>query len=73
MTAELVAMHLGKLHAYEQALVWLVAFGPFVVLAVVVHRARKRDIAAEQTGESGETERTGEAGCEASSPAPQGP
>jgi hypothetical protein len=40
--------HLGALHAYEQALVLLIAFGPFVVLGVVVVVMRRRDIAAEQ-------------------------
>jgi hypothetical protein len=39
----LTALHLGSLHAYEQALVALVAFGPFVVLFVVVHVVRRRD------------------------------
>lgn len=38
-----VPMHLGELHAYEQLLVWLIALGPFVVLAVVVVLQRRRD------------------------------
>ena len=41
------AGHLGELHAYEQLLVLLLAFGPFLVLAVVVYVVRRRDIAAE--------------------------
>ena len=40
--------HLGQLHAYESALVLLVAFGPFVVLGVIVAVMRRRDLAAEQ-------------------------
>jgi hypothetical protein len=36
----MVAMHLGALHPYEQALTLLLAFGPFVVLAVVAVRRR---------------------------------
>jgi len=28
--------HLGSLHPYEQALVLVLAFGPFVVLGIVV-------------------------------------
>ena len=48
-----VALHLGALHAYEQALVLLLAFGPFVVLGVVVAIQRRR--ATEQ--ERAETER----------------
>jgi hypothetical protein len=47
LTAQLLA-HLGALHAYEQALVLLIAFGPFVVLGVVVVVMRRRDIAAEE-------------------------
>jgi hypothetical protein len=37
------ALHLGTLHPVEQALVWLLAFGPFVVLGVVVRHQRRRD------------------------------
>jgi hypothetical protein len=48
----LVPMHLGQLHAYETALLALLAFGPFVVLAVVVVVLRRRD-AAEEQQESG--------------------
>ncbi|HET6561066.1 MAG TPA: hypothetical protein VFG72_04270 [Marmoricola sp.] len=43
-----VAAHLGQLHAYEQLLVLLIAFGPFVVLGVLVVVLRRRDVAAEQ-------------------------
>jgi hypothetical protein len=47
-------MHLGQLHAYETALLALLAFGPFVVLAVVVVVLRRRDAAEEpQEGEAG--------------------
>ena len=38
-------LHMGALHPYEQLLVALVAFGPFVVLIAVV---RRRDIAEEE-------------------------
>lgn len=34
--------HLGELHAYEHLLVWLLAFGPLLLLGVTVHIARKR-------------------------------
>jgi hypothetical protein len=37
------ALHLGELHAYEQLLVALIAFGPFVVLGIVVYVVRRRD------------------------------
>ncbi len=39
----LPVLHAGPLHPIEQVLVLLLAFGPFVVLAVVVIRARRRD------------------------------
>ena len=46
-------LHLGSLHTYEAVLVGLLAFGPFVVLAVVVALMRRRDLAAEdETGHS---------------------
>jgi hypothetical protein len=38
---------MGALHPYEQALTLLLAFGPFVVLGLVV-RARRREDAAEE-------------------------
>jgi len=38
-----VLMHLGELHDYEKLLVAIIAFGPFVVLAVVVLVLRRRD------------------------------
>jgi hypothetical protein len=40
-------LHLGQLHAYEHLLVWGLAFGPFIVLGVVVAWIRRRDTAAE--------------------------
>ena len=39
------ALHLGALHPIEQALTLLLAFGPFVVLGIVVWRRRKEDAA----------------------------
>ena len=43
----LVPQHLGALHAHEKVLVAVVAFGPFLVLGVVVYLVRKRDLAEE--------------------------
>ena len=43
-------LHLGSLHAYEKVLVALVAFGPFLVLFVLVHVVRRRDV-REHSGE----------------------
>lgn len=37
------ALHLGRMHAQEQLLVLLVAFGPFVVLVGVVLVIRRRE------------------------------
>ena len=37
-----VVEHLGQLHSYERWLVVVVAFGPFVVLGLVVRAARRR-------------------------------
>ncbi|HSE08714.1 MAG TPA: hypothetical protein VLB29_08605 [Nocardioidaceae bacterium] len=48
----LVPQHLGDLHAYETALLALLAFGPFVVLAVVVVMLRRRDAAPQGEGTS---------------------
>jgi hypothetical protein len=50
MSSALVPMHLGSLHAYETALLALLAFGPFVVLAVVVLVMRRRDVDGSEDG-----------------------
>ena len=41
--APAVVQHLGGLHPLEMVLVALIAVGPFVVLAIVVARQRRRD------------------------------
>jgi hypothetical protein len=41
-------LHLGAMHPYEQLLVAVIAFGPFVVLGVVVFVRRRHDLALEQ-------------------------
>jgi hypothetical protein len=43
MTAPVLPLHLGALHPVEQLLVLLLAFGPFVVLGVVVAVRRRQD------------------------------
>jgi hypothetical protein len=45
---DVVAEHLGRLHPVEQLLVVVVAFGPFLVLALVVRAARRRAIEEEE-------------------------
>ncbi|MGA9658568.1 MAG: hypothetical protein WBQ60_05680 [Asticcacaulis sp.] len=41
--------HLGALHPFEQLLTVLLAFGPFLVLGIVVWRRRKADAAEERS------------------------
>ena len=41
-------LHMGALHPYEQVLVYLLAFGPFVLLGVVVAVRRRQDRRAEE-------------------------
>jgi hypothetical protein len=45
--APFVPMHFGALHAYETVLLAVLAFGPFIVFAVVVIVLRRRDMAAD--------------------------
>lgn len=44
----LTAYHMGNLHPFEQALVLLLAFGPFLVLFGVVFVVRRRDVADDE-------------------------
>ena len=44
-------LHMGALHAHEQALVYLLAFGPFVLLGVVVAVRRRQARREEQVVE----------------------
>lgn len=47
-------MHLGSMHPYEQALTLVLAFGPFLVLGlVIVVRRRAEDREAAQTEHAG--------------------
>ena len=43
----MVSWHLGALHPIEQALTLLLAFGPFVILGIVL-AVRHRTVAAEE-------------------------
>ena len=47
-------LHLGPLHPVEQALTLLLAFGPFVVLGIVIVVRRRQD-ARGTTGDTGGT------------------
>lgn len=53
MTPTILPQHLGDLHAYEQVLVLLLAFGPFILLGIVVYVVRRRDL-EEESGDSSE-------------------
>lgn len=39
----MILWHMSVLHPVEQALVLLLAFGPFAVLGIVVWRRRRKD------------------------------
>ena len=41
--AQLVALHLGPLHPVEKLLTLLLAFGPFVLLALTIWITRRRN------------------------------
>lgn len=41
--AGIVALHLGTLHPYEKILTLVLAFGPFLVLGVLVAVRRRQD------------------------------
>ena len=56
-----MAEHLGQLHAWEQVLVALLAFGPFILLGIVVVVVRRRDIADEEASQP-EDSQEGEVG-----------
>lgn len=48
MSPEILLHHLGELHSWEQVLVLLLAFGPFILLGIVVHVVRRRDLEGEE-------------------------
>jgi len=45
-----ITHHLGSLHGYEQTLALVFAFGPFVLLAIVVFLRRRQDAAKDDGG-----------------------
>lgn len=50
----MIPLHFGQLHPYEMWLALALAFGPFLVLAVVV-TVRRRQAIAEEAAESAES------------------
>lgn len=57
----MVPLHMGSLHPYEQALTLLLAFGPFVVLGLVVWRRRGEDARTVQEEDPAAPESSGTA------------
>ena len=55
MTPPLLPLHMGALHPIEQALVVLLAFGPFVALGIVVAVRRRQDRREEQAAAQAQT------------------
>lgn len=53
MLPEIVALHMGALHPYEKVLTLVLAFGPFVVLGLVIAVRRRHDLAEERAEEQG--------------------
>lgn len=51
-----VPLHLGAMHPIEQALTLVLAFGPFVVLAVVVLLRRRADEREARAAEAADAE-----------------
>lgn len=52
LTLVTAAWHLGPAHGFERFLVAVVAFGPFVVLAVVAVVLRRRDAQKQEDSRS---------------------
>jgi len=55
-----IAQHLGSLHPFEQALTMVLAFGPFVILGIVIairRRAEAREATDDDTGQPEASER----------------
>jgi hypothetical protein len=53
----LVALHLGAMHPFETALTLVLAFGPFVVLGIVIALRRRHEQAEEQAEEQAHRDR----------------
>jgi Na+-translocating ferredoxin:NAD+ oxidoreductase RnfE subunit len=48
MSLPVLPLHMGALHPFEQLLVMLLAFGPFVALGIVIAVRRRQDRREEQ-------------------------
>ena len=65
-----VPAHLGSLHPVEQVLTFVLAFGPFVVLGIVVALRRRQDGAGDEAGDGAGDDVSGGRGEDG--PGPQG-
>lgn len=54
----MIAWHMGALHAYEKYLTFGLAFGPFVLMALVVFWRRRQDVAEENAALTETVEQT---------------
>lgn len=52
----MIPLHFGQLHPYEMWLALALAFGPFIVLTIVVVIRRRQAIAEEEAGAAGSIE-----------------
>jgi hypothetical protein len=57
LVAGLITLHMGALHPAEKGLTLALAFGPFVLLAVVILVRRRQDRALDRAERDGEVER----------------
>jgi hypothetical protein len=57
LVAGLIGLHMGALHPAEKGLTLALAFGPFVLLGVVIQVRRRQDRAAERAEGDGEVDR----------------
>ena len=55
---DLVPLHLGALHPVEQLLTLLLAFGPFVLLAITIRVSRRRNARDDDPDPTGRDETT---------------
>ena len=55
---DLVPLHLGALHPVEQLLTLLLAFGPFVLLAITIRVSRRRNARDDDPDAPGRDETT---------------
>ncbi len=51
----MILLHMGKLHAYEHVLVYALAFGPFLLLALTIWISRRRTARSRPEGRTDDT------------------